>query len=203
MSDRVERKDIRVLVTAVAQFAAGIEAHLRQIEPALTLSQLVALERVVQHPRLRPFQLASQMKISRQLAWQTCKRLESLGLLSMSNVDSGKRVVEAEATAAGAAHLRRVLVLHAAIAEALQAAGETLDVAALRSGLQRLTAAVARIDAADKPEAARQPGAARAEGRRGGGGPRMRADADMAPHRRPRAADADAGGQPRERGSGK
>lgn len=184
MTHRVDRKDIRVIVSAVAQFAAGIEAHLRQIEPALTLSQLVALERVVQQPRLRPFQLASQMKISRQLAWQTCKRLQSLGLLDMSNTEAGKRVVEVEATAAGIAHLRQVALLHDAIAAALEAGGEAVEVGVLRAGLQRLTAAAARISAEGEDGAA--PGA-RASARR-------RGDAD-APRRRRRAAAGDGGAE--------
>lgn len=152
MPDRVHRKDVRILVTAVAQFAASFEAQLRQIEPALTLSQLVALERIAQNPGLRPFQLATQMRISRQLAWQTCKRLEALGLLAMSNMGAGKRGIEVEATAAGTAHLRQVTGLHGAIAAALEARDQGIDLVVLRTGLQRLAAATGRLPESGEAE---------------------------------------------------
>lgn len=152
MPDRVHRKDVRILVTAVAQFAASFETRLRQIEPVLTLSQLVALDRIAQNPKLRPFQLATQMRISRQLAWQTCKRLEALGLLRMSNMGAGKRGIEIEATDAGAAHLRQVTGLYAAIAGALQARDDQVDLAAVRKALQRLTAAAGQLSAPDEAE---------------------------------------------------
>ena len=79
------RDEIRTMIGAVARFAASFETALRQLDPGLTLSQLEALECVAEREDMRPFRLAAQMRISRQLAWQTCKRLEALGLAEMED----------------------------------------------------------------------------------------------------------------------
>lgn len=100
-----EAADVRALIAAVTRFAAGFESGLRQIEPPLTLSQLAALDMIAAREGMRPFRLATQMGTSRQLAWQTCKRLESLGLVAMQNHEAGRRGVEVTITDSGGAYL--------------------------------------------------------------------------------------------------
>lgn len=167
------RDDIRTMIGAVARFAASFETALRQLDPGLTLSQLEALECVAEREDMRPFRLAAQMRISRQLAWQTCKRLEALGLAEMEDRETGRRGVTVTATEAGQAHLARIHELYDRLSASLAAEPRRMAVGPVRQALGRLAAAAAALNEAapgDEPEAgspkARRPG--RGKGDEGG-----------------------------------
>ncbi|AXC49592.1 hypothetical protein DRW48_07710 [Paracoccus suum] len=159
----VDAADVRRIVGFVALVSASFDGALRQLDPSLTLSQYAALEAINRAGRLRPFRLASQQRISRQLAWQTCKRLESLGLVAFEGMEAGKRGVEVTATPAGAAHLDGIASLLDRLAERLGepgAKGERFEPHPTRRGLRLLAHAAGALQdeaetaaGADSPDA--------------------------------------------------
>lgn len=154
----VTRPDVKLVVRSAALFLAPFETLLRQIEPAITLGQLTALDIVVHSGSVRPFRLGQQMMISRQLAWQTCKRLESLGLVTMVERD-GQNSVDVLPTEKGVAHLQSVAAVYEALAGRLMALDRPIDVSPAKAALVALGTAAASMCQPDRPANAR-PGVA-------------------------------------------
>lgn len=160
----VDGADVRRIVGFVALVSASFDGALRQLDPGLTLSQYAALDAVSRAGRLRPFRLANQQRISRQLAWQTCKRLESLGLVAICGLEDGKRGVEVLATPAGTEHLENIGALIDRLAARLSEPGpkgERFDVNPTRRGLRLLAHAAGALqsegEAADRPDGPEAP----------------------------------------------
>lgn len=160
----IDGTDIRRIVGFVALVSASFDGALRQLDPGLTLSQYAALDAISRAGRLRPFRLANQQRISRQLAWQTCKRLESLGLVAICGLEDGKRGVEVVATPAGTEHLEDIGALIDRLATRLTEPGpkgERFDVNPTRRGLRLLAHATGALqsegEAKDGPDGPETP----------------------------------------------
>lgn len=154
-STEVRRPDVKLVVTATALFTAPFETLLRQIEPELTLGQLTALDIIVHSGTVRPYRLGQQMMVSRQLAWQTCKRLQALELVTMIERE-GQQSVDVAPTDKGIAHLQSVAALYEKIAGRLMALDQPIDVSPAKAALSALAAAAVSLLQAEQPEGGRR-----------------------------------------------
>lgn len=140
----VTRSDVKMVVRAAALFIAPLETALRQVEPAVTLGQLAALDIIVHAGSIRPYRLGELMTVSRQLAWQSCKRLEALGLVTMAERE-GQAGVIVTATDAGVAHIQSVATIYERLAERLSQDHQALDVSPAKAALAALASAAAGL----------------------------------------------------------
>lgn len=141
----VSGRDIRILMRSAALLVGPLEAALRRIEPATTLGQFAALEIIVDEEGIRPFSLGHQMGISRQLAWHTCRRLEVLGLATMTPKDGQERAIIAAPTDAGVAHLKAVAVIQKKLAEHMSRTMQAIDVPSTMTVLETLAIGAAGL----------------------------------------------------------
>lgn len=145
----VTRSDVKMVIRSAALFVAPLETALRQIEPAITLGQLAALDIIVHAGSVRPYRLGELMSVSRQLAWQSCKRLEGLGLVAMAERE-GQNGVVVSATDAGVAHTQSVAAIYDRLAERLSQDRRVLDVSPAKTALTALASAAASLCQAER-----------------------------------------------------
>lgn len=147
--EAVTEADVKVLVRSAALLVVPLETALREIEPTITLGQLAALEIIVNDGGVRPFILGDRMGISRQLAWQICRRLEVLGLATMTPQEGQKRAVIVAPTDTGMMHLKAVSVIHKRIASHMSKTLQADDVPRTKVALEALAAGAVSLHRID------------------------------------------------------
>lgn len=164
----VTHSDVKLAIQSVGLFVAPFETLLRQADPATTLGQLTALDIIVHAGSMRPYRLGQLMMTSRQLAWQTCKRLEVLGLVTMTERVDGQTVVTVTPTDAGIAHLQAIAAIYERLAEEMSRLNQVIDISPAKAAFAALAHAAERLCQAKPVEGGTRHGAPVAAG---AGGP--------------------------------
>lgn len=151
VSIKITRPDVKIIVRSASIFLAPFEELLRRIQPALTLNQLTVLDAIVHSGTVRPFRLAQDMMVSPHLAWETCKQLEALDLISMTE-RTGQNGVDVSATDNAISYLQLVAEIYEELAECLAEAPQPVDVSPAKVALFALGAAAAGMCQRKRPE---------------------------------------------------
>ncbi|MGZ3218042.1 hypothetical protein [Paracoccus sp. T5] len=143
------KEEVKDVMFSVARLTGGFETLIKEVEPSLTLGQWAALDLLVKGGDCRPFELSKKLSISRQLAWQTGKKLERLELATVSEPAEQTRAVTLSPTKKGVALVKAVEAKFEDIARTLT---EEKPKIGLRPVRQVLTAVAAVLDAKVAPE---------------------------------------------------
>jgi DNA-binding MarR family transcriptional regulator len=121
-------EDIAEVIRSAATVAETFGAALKALDPELSFTHWTLLSLLRSDGPTRPFQAAARLKLSRQLVYQTAKKLGRLGFVDFSS-EKDRRAVVISLSPKGAMTLERVDADLATIAAGLN---ERAPAAALR-----------------------------------------------------------------------
>lgn len=130
--------DVADVVVAATHISAAFSDFLKSVEPELSFTHWDLLNLLRRDGPMRPFQTAARLRISRQLVFQTARKLERLGYINSSS-EQDRRAVTISLTGRGNEVLNRVEDGFSTVAEILMERVPAANLRPLRSILGLMT----------------------------------------------------------------